>query len=536
MLEAYLKEFEKLNKYQKDAVIRKDKYTVLNAVVGSGKTTVLTHKVMYLHIMEGVPLEDMVVLTFTNKAANEIRDRICAFDDGIRERMKYFGTFHSVARTILANSYKLSEIGYTQDFEIIDSIEAGELLEGIIEGKKLKIKYRAKLLKRLEEYKRGKTLYGVMKNADDIQELMKLYREEKIEKNQMDFDDLIDNCIQLLEEPINPRWIIVDEFQDTDQRQLNMLTKMAGENTNIFVIGDPNQIIYSFRTGNQNIFDEFKKLYSPTEVTLPINYRSSRTIIEAAQALLNGSNIEGIMGYGTPIIIRKHFDSFNEALYIARKIEELHLTGIPYKSVGILYRRQAQGEVLSDVLIKNGIPFKIVFKKPLPFEEASEVGKAEEGVNLLTLHASKGLEFSHVFIIGVNMGNIPLATRREEEEEEVRLFFVGMTRAKLYLEMSYCIKPSLQGVSPYPSPYLSMLPQGLVKREEEGQSKSISELMDILRQDREKKLEEENRKTAIHPKYGSGKIVYEDESIIKVEFETYGEKEFSRMFCPLTIE
>jgi superfamily I DNA/RNA helicase len=242
------------------------------------------------------------------------------------------------------------------------------------------------------------------------------------------------------------------------------------------------------------------------------------------------------MGYGNPIILRKHFDSFNEALHIARRIREIHEEGVPYKNIGVLFRRQAQSEVLVDVLNKNEIPYRVVFKKPLPFDEGEENTYAEEGVNLLTLHASKGLEFSHVFIIGANMGNIPLTTKRGEEEEEARLFFVGMTRAKTYLEISYLSKPGLQGITPYPSPYLSMIPSSLVNKEEEGRSSTLAELMEALRQERQKKREEIEIRTARHAKYGAGKIIYEDDNTIKVEFEGYGEKEFSKMFCPLVID
>lgn len=540
MLDMYLREFEKLNKYQREAVTLKDRYAILNAVVGSGKTTVLAHKVIYLNLVEKVPLDDMIVLTFTNKAAGEIRERVMSFNNVNKNSMKYFGTFHSVARTILSESPLLHDMGYTSDFRIIDNIEAAQMLMDIIERKNLKIKYKAKLMKRIEEFKKGKTLYGIMKNQDDINELYREYKNEKLRKNIMDFDDLIQNCINILDKPLNPKWIIVDEFQDTDRKQLEMIRRLKGEDTNIFVIGDPNQVIYSWRTENSNIFSEFKNLFNAKEISLPINYRSSRTIIDAAKYFLGSGNIEGVKGYGSPIIIKKHFDSFNEAFHIARRIKELHDEGISYNDIGILYRRQLQGEVLSDVLNNNQIPHRIIFKKSLIFEETENDNENsnnnDECVNLLTLHASKGLEFSHVFITGANMGNIPLTTKRGEEEEEARLFFVGMTRAKNYLEISYVTKPGIQGMTPYPSSYLSMIPTNLVSRDEEGKSTTLSELMDILRQEREMKNEKTNIKRAKHEKYGTGRITYEDENIIKVEFEGYGEKEFSKMFCPLIIE
>lgn len=532
MLDAYLKEFEKLNEYQKKAVTSKEKYTVLNAVVGSGKTTVLTHKVLYEHFVSGTSLDNMVVLTFTNKAADEIRGRVTAFDESLNERIKYFGTFHSIARRLLLEK-NLESIGYNKDFSVIDHDEAYEILNDIVIKEKLDIRYKSKLTKRVEEFKRGKTLYGIMKYSDDIEELFNIYKEEKRKRNIMDFDDLILNAIEVLEEPLNPKWIIVDEFQDTDERQLKLIRKIAGSDTNIFVIGDPNQVIYSFRTGCRDIFKEFKSIYDARELTLPFNYRSTRTIIEAAKCILNGEGISGVKEYGSPIVVRKHIDSFNEAMHIARKIKALNEEGVSFDNIGVLYRRKAQLDVISEVFGNNNIPYNIIFKKSLPFED--EEDEKIQGVNLLTMHASKGLEFSHVFIIGANVGNIPITSKIGEEEEEARLFFVAMTRAKKYLEISYVTKPGLPGVSGYASPYLFMIPNELTIREDDFKSSTLTKLMDMLREEKAKKDREDNLKIAEHEKYGLGKVIYEDENIIRVEFENYGEKEFSKMFCPIKI-
>lgn len=535
MLEIYLRELSKLNKYQLEAVKAKDKYAVLNAAVGSGKTTVLTHKVLYLHLFEKIKLEDIMVLTFTNKAAKEIRDRVLEFSDALKEEFKYFGTFHSVARSILADSPRLKEIGYSNDFDVIDNEEAGELLLEILEREKLNIKYKSKLIKRIEEFKKGKVLYGVMKNTDDINKLYKLYTEEKIKRNVMDFDDLIIRCIEILDKPLSPKWIIIDEFQDTDLNQLQLIKKLSGESTNIFVIGDPNQEIYSFRTGISGIFNEFKRTYNPKEYTLPINYRSSRTIIEAAKVFLGDNGIQSSKEYGNKIMVKKHHDAFNEALYISRKIKEFIEEGLSYKDIAVLYRRQSQGDIISEIFSKEGIPYKKPFKRPLIFEDSISMEDEDNKVNLLTLHASKGLEFSHIFIIGANMGNMPISSKREEEEEEARLFFVGLTRAKNYIEISYHVKPSLQGVSPYMSPYITMIPQNLITKEEEKNSPNLSTLMNMLREEREKKRMEERVRRAKHPKYGEGIVVFEDENIIRVNFEAYGEKEFSKVLSPISL-
>lgn len=535
-MDLYLRELEKLNEYQKKAVTTMEKYILLNAAVGSGKTTVLVHKVLYLHFVKNIALEDMIVLTFTRRATEEMKSRIAAFGDELVGKMKYFGTFHSVARLILNESEGLSELGYAKDFEVIDNEEASKLLYEIIETGKLKIKYKSKLLKRIEEFKNGKLLYGVMKNSDDIDELVRQYKNEKIKRNQMDFDDIIDNVIEVLKSPLNPKWIIIDEFQDTDSRQLRFINNTRGKETSIFVIGDPNQIIYSWRNGTENIFNEFKTLYKPVEMGLPLNYRSTKTIIEAANSFLYGTSVSGTKDYGNPIKITKHHDAFNEANYIADTIKKLNGQGISFKQIGILYRRQIQLEVLLGVLIKERIPCNLVFKKALPFEELESFESDENGVNLLTLHASKGLEFSHVFIIGANMGNMPLSNKKDDEPEELRLFYVGITRAKSHLEISYLSKPTIQGFLPYKSTYISMIPRSLLSMEEEENCRknSLSGLMNLLREERAKK-EYAEVKRAKHPKYGIGVVTYEDDELIKIDFNDYGSKEFSKMFCPIEI-
>lgn len=534
MREQYLKEFEKLNEFQKKAVTSRDKYVILNAVVGSGKTTVLIHKVLYSLIIDDIPLKDMVVLTFTNKAAEEIRERIASFDEGLIEDMKYFGTFHSVARTILKEHTGLRSLGYDEDFKLIDREESISILEDIAEKNKLKIKYRSKLFKRLEDFKIGKTLYGIMKSQDDISELFALYNEEKKNRNIMDFDDLIENAIKILDEPLNPRMIIIDEFQDTDEKQLMLIRKLEGSRTSIYVIGDPNQIIYSWRTGSTDIFKSFKEIYNSKEISLPINYRSTKTIIEAAKSLLGQGSMEGVMEYGSPIVIKRHIDAFNEGMHIARRIKEMVNKGIPLNDIAVLYRRQAQCDIIQEVLKNMDIPTRLVFKKNLPFEnEKGEDNK--EGVTLLTMHASKGLEFSHVFIIGANMGNIPISTRMQEENEEIRLFFVAITRAKKYIEISYLSKPALPGTSQFASPYIWMIPKELISIEDNESSSTLSNLMEMLREEREKKRREMDKKRVEHEKYGEGIVIYEDDSIMRVDFNGYGEKEFSKMFCPLKI-
>lgn len=669
-----------LNSYQKKAVESVDRALLLNASVGSGKTTVLVSKVLYLYHVKKVPLSSMVVLTFTNKAAEEIKDRVISTSSSPidTDDMRFFGTFHGVARNLLVNCLPIESLGYTRDFTIVDSDGLEEICESIINSSGLDIKYRKRLQKRIERLKDGDTLYGNMKRDDEIEKLVKILAEEKLKRNVMDFDDLIKNCTILLEaEDFNPSWVIIDEFQDTDSSQMDMIDVLAGDDTRIFAVGDPNQIIYSWRGSREDIFETFKDRYNAVEMTLPVNYRSTGTILEAAKAFLkNPSSLEGIRDKGNPIVIKRHYDAFNEALYLADLIKKLHDGGTPYKDIGIFYRVQKQSAVFEDVFERKGIPYEVSVRKNLrdipplywfvrvlkgsvnnrdrdsfiyvvqdvkyglgftPMQSRKAFGKKsietgsipkiakrmmdfnewcsglgstdgledkiyeyfdldtylsptsisyfedrgrilkylseikkyivgmgygilegiknavndsmlygrqiiddiidpeKESVKLMTLHASKGLEFKYVFITGANYGIIPLGGRMDNEEEK-RLFFVALTRAKDYLEISYHSNPEGYNVLPEPSPFIGMIPKNLITSDVVGDNHhklsqlkaKIKENMELERQDKKIK-----RKIVNHPKYGQGYVVSEDDEIITARFEGYGEKSFSKLFCPL---
>jgi len=171
---------KKLNNYQLQAVFSDDKKVLLSAMVGSGKTTVLTHKVLYLHFIKGVPLSQMAVLTFTNKAAREIKERILSFYENStppdNNELRYFGTFHSVARQLLKEHSNLSELGFTPTFSIMDQEAKEDFLQRLILSHELDVKYRNKLDKRLKLYRNEKQiLYGSMKKPDDLPHLLKFH-------------------------------------------------------------------------------------------------------------------------------------------------------------------------------------------------------------------------------------------------------------------------------------------------------------------------------------------------------------------------
>ena len=268
-----------LNEYQKAAVLDESPVCLVRANVGSGKTTVLIEKIRYFHEKKGAPLERMTILTFTNKAADEIGQRL-------QESGNNIGTFHSVAFHLLQEELPLEELGYAKEFEVCLPEEELQLAEQLIAEQKLKIKYKNRLQKRLEEfYAKGKT----KDYKDDFLKLAELLTKEKKRQNKMSYEDLLKNTVLLLKrhpEFKRPAWIIIDEIQDCDERQLEMIQELKGPETRIFAVGDPNQVIYSWRGSVFNIFYRLKALYQAKELSLPVNYRSSGTILIAASRFL----------------------------------------------------------------------------------------------------------------------------------------------------------------------------------------------------------------------------------------------------------
>ena len=714
----HTEEFYRLNEYQKTAVLDESPACVVNANVGSGKTTVLIGKILYLHLDRNVPLEKMTVLTFTNKAADEIVERLRKIKPDIApDQVQGFGTFHSVALRMLKNSLPVEEAGWTKEFTVMDPDEETDLAMKIIQEHGLKVKYKNRLKKRLEqEYQNWLAGKAESRYRDDLYRLYPLLAEEKKRQNKMSFADLLRVSTELLRlknaEPggehseedsdrsSGPAWILVDEVQDSDAMQIEFLEAMResgkGEPAKIFAVGDPNQVIYSWRGTGDNMFYLIKHRFGAKELTLPVNYRSNASILAAANRFLQfGNRIQGIREEEQRITVRNHYDPFQEAEYLAEKIQTLHRNGKSYREIAVFYRLQSQSGILEKVFDRYGIPYELSVKKtlkdipvldwlvkvlrvsvnPADTQMAAEVladpgygeesmylrmtefsvetGKREsvsagelfayfglrealhpssagyqederlvmdflekmcascnkemesgqgnftaavrefinssalygmktdagekapgdisecEGagpepdekdreaspdkVNLMTLHASKGLEFDTVFIIGVNQGMIPLRCKDfEQEEEERRLFFVGITRAENNLELSWYTNPGELGAVGEPSRYLRMIPEQLLDREGSGKTESersgeseggdgrksdlhqlrkqVQEQIRLKRESVQKKEKEPKVIRVRHRKYGEGILISEDDMMIEAEFRGYGRKKLLKAF------
>lgn len=699
---------KKLNKYQQKAIFTNNKKTLVSAMVGSGKTTVLVHKVLYLHFIKEVPLDRMAVLTFTNKAANVIKERIMTFymqsNDCVPD-FSLFGTFHSVARNILKNSNKLADLGYTSDFTIMDEDEKKEFYLRIADELYLNVKYRNKINKRIERYldnllkvKQQKTLYGNMKNEDDLKKLIEIGGERKKQNNVMDFDDLINNANLVLSHPesnFHPEWIVVDEFQDCNFKQIEMIMNMANDSTLIFAVGDANQLIYTWRGSDLSIFYDFK-LNECKEHSLPINYRSTSNILDVAKFLISydTKELRGTRKLGSPVFLINHYDSNQEAIYLANTIKILSRKGVPFREVAILFRTKRQSQIFETVFEREAIPFEVstrqtfrdipslhwltqllkaclnkqdlnsiydaicnenygivepskaLLKKykasmdksdaradlekfiewlsadtnngddflnfatkmlqfvdwlenktyteipnifdyfelstnlrPTSINYSKDVGLVKkfleevskyvqlsydtdikssflaaisemslggyqtigetidpnsEKVKLLTMHSAKGLEFRYVFISGANNGLIPLKYANitpEQIEEEKRLFFVAITRAKDYLEISYHTEPEGWNSSPEPSIYLDEIPKDLLKSKQA--KKFIEEDIKSDNKTVDKVGQWYMGEIVKHPKYGTGTISKISKANIVCDFEKFGEKSFAINFLPI---
>ena len=601
-----------LNPRQREAVLDESSTCVVNANVGSGKTTVLIAKLLYLSYIKNIHYSQMIVLTFTHKAAEEIRRRLEAWEGSLApEQLTGFGTFHSVAYRLLKQSLPIEELGYTREFQVLLPEQELELAQEIIRDRGYKIKYPARLKKRMEAAQRlgrqgrdsveGKRLD---KLQDDIWQLAETLEQEKRQRNVMTFRELLVCGEKLLRRyPIRPAWIVIDEVQDSDEQQLAFLDALRGPDTRLFAVGDPNQIIYGWRGSSINACFTLVHRYGARELTLPMNYRSGSRILEAARYFKQyGDKLTGSRDCSGQVRIRQAYDPLGEAYYLAEQIRKLQSGGVPLGQIAIFYRLQAQAQPLTDVFAREGIPCRIVTRREqdsgeayleqdgiriygedgegggsepsqqsvMPCREEEEIEKVScqeararemvspseeeepDNVWLMTLHASKGLEFSHVFIIGVNYGLIPLhPSGFEEEEEERRLFFVGMTRAKDYLELSYYIQPALPKVVPGESRYLQMIPERLVERvdgndmtglvNELGKTGSDSEESETGSENKESAGEEcgdaapgsATPRQVRHIKYGVGVVTGETEEKITVDFGELGCKSFMKDFVSL---
>lgn len=375
---------DQLNTSQREAVTCTEGPSLIVAGAGSGKTRVLTYRIAYL-LQQGVPAGSIMALTFTNKAAREMKERIIKLVSASDARYLCMGTFHSVCTRLIRPHAEI--LGFTHDFTIYDTTDMKSVLKGI--GKELgldeKVYKPAAVLSRISMAKNcGITpaQYGMNQQLLREDREMRMYETATIYElyqarlkaaNAMDFDDLLINMLRLMD--ISPevraqyqqqfRYILVDEYQDTNYIQFLLVKRLAEPQNNICVVGDDAQSIYSFRGADIRNILNFQQVYPQAKLfKLERNYRSTQNIVNAANSLIH-KNIHQIektvyseKEEGNPLALQAYMDDRAEAEGVTKLIQFAHRT-FGYDDIAVLYRTNAQSRAFENELRKHSIPYRI---------------------------------------------------------------------------------------------------------------------------------------------------------------------------------
>jgi DNA helicase-2/ATP-dependent DNA helicase PcrA len=371
--------FAGLNLEQQRAVLHQEGPCMVLAGAGSGKTRVLTSRVANL-IDNGVAPDSILSITFTNKAAQEMRSRVAGMIPNYSGQ--WIQTFHAACYRILRMD--ITRLGYDKNFTIMDDSEGKILIktilkeEGDYETKAEEILYLIKQLKNkkkdaLEFFQELRLPYG---KAEKFNRIYRLYQLRMRELNAVDFEDLILLCIELFQQDHQClekyqnyfRYIMIDEYQDTNYIQYLWARLLALKDSNLFVVGDPDQSIYSWRGAEPyNITRFFNDFPNARVIKLEQNYRSTRYILEAANAVIrhNPSHENKILyanrGEGKKLVQYCAVDSFGEAAFIADTIADLvDREGMAYQDCAVFYRTHAQSRLLEEALVRRYIPYRII--------------------------------------------------------------------------------------------------------------------------------------------------------------------------------
>ena len=375
-----------LNENQREAVEYCNGASLVVAGAGSGKTRVLTYKIAYL-ILYGVLPYRILALTFTNKAAREMKNRIGTLVDYDKANQLYMGTFHSVFSRILRA--EAQHIGYNSNFTIYDENDSRSLLKSIIktlglDDKKYKpatvhniISMAKNMLITADAYANDKAACDRDRNAKlpAISQIYTAYQARCRQANAMDFDDLLMNTFRLFNDNADIcskyserfQYILVDEYQDTNYAQVAIVKLLAAQHQRVCVVGDDYQSIYSFRGANiDNILDYQNKFDNVRVFKLERNYRSTQKIVEAANSLMKHNarqipkDVYSEESEGTKISYRPCYSDKEEAMVVVKEIAKLQRSQtFEYDSFAILYRTNAQSRSFEDELRKSLIPYKI---------------------------------------------------------------------------------------------------------------------------------------------------------------------------------
>jgi DNA helicase-2/ATP-dependent DNA helicase PcrA len=369
-----------LNEAQREAVLQTEGPVLVIAGAGSGKTRVLTHRVAHLITAIGAKPNEILAITFTNKASEEMRTRL--YDQlGLEARGLWVMTFHAACGRILRR--EAPRLGYRTNFTIYDQADQVRLVKNVLEelerdtkrfvprGIHAQISNAKNQLITPDEYRsRVASFYD-----QTVAEVYDLYQRRLHASNAVDFDDILMLTVEILERFPDARkkwqeafrYVLVDEYQDTNHAQYRLLQLLAEKHMNLFAVGDPDQSIYAFRGADIRNIMEFERDFPGTRViALEQNYRSTNAILEAANSLIQNNrerkpkNLFSELGTGDPVRIIEVEDEHAEARFVAVEIARLVEEGFNGDEIAVFYRTNAQSRVLEDVLVRQGVAYQVI--------------------------------------------------------------------------------------------------------------------------------------------------------------------------------
>ena len=371
---------DNLNDKQKEAVLYNDGPLLIIAGAGAGKTKTLTSKIAYIIDEHLATPYNILAITFTNKAAKEMRDRLYLLI-GDEARKLQVSTFHSFGLKLLRENYEL--LGYDRNFVIMDSDDSLTVVKKIIKDLDYDPKvYNPKAIRNKISSCKNELIsakayerYAVSDYEQVIQKVYEKYEKKLQQNNSVDFDDLLILPIKLFREHQDVlekyqnlyQYVLIDEYQDTNQAQY-ILTKMISEkNRRITCVGDDSQSIYSFRGANYKNILNFENDYRDAKtILLEQNYRSTGNILDAANQVIKNNrdrkdkNLWTNKGPGEKIKYYRAYNERDEAQYVIRKIKELVNRNVEYKDIAVLYRTNAQSRVVEEEMLKENLPYRVI--------------------------------------------------------------------------------------------------------------------------------------------------------------------------------
>jgi ATP-dependent DNA helicase UvrD/PcrA len=375
--ESYLAD---LNPAQREAVLTTEGPLLVIAGAGSGKTRVLTHRVAHLLAAHGVKPNEILAITFTNKAAAEMKERVERALGPIA-RAIWIMTFHSACGRILRR--EAERLGYRSNFTIYDQADQVRLVKACLEeldrdpkrfvprGIHAQISKAKNQLVGPDEYAaRVASFYD-----QTVADVYSLYQRRLFASNAVDFDDMLMLTVDVLQRfpEAQEKWskafryVLVDEYQDTNHAQYVLLKLIAGVSKNVMAVGDPDQSIYAFRGADIRNILEFERDFPNTKVIpLEQNYRSTNTILQAANNVISHNrerkekNLWSDLGEGEPVRVVETEDEHGEARFVAAEIAALIEEGYSSREIAVIYRTNAQSRVLEDVLVRQGVAYQVI--------------------------------------------------------------------------------------------------------------------------------------------------------------------------------